>query len=105
MPDGSTSALKLRRVLTGLQFPLPDETISAIRRQVFDFADDMRAQGWQAGRIIVAVKRLANDAGVYASPRVVWSPEIVRGPDSLMVDMVGWCIESYYQSGDDKTGS
>jgi len=84
---------------------LPDETISAIRSQVFDFADDMRAQGWQAERIIVAVKRLANDAGVYVSPRVVWSPEIVRGPDSLIVDMVAWCIECYYQSGNDEPGS
>jgi hypothetical protein len=102
MSDGSTVALKLRRALTGLQFPLSHETISAVRSQVFDFVDDMKAQGWQAERIIVAVKRLANDAGVYVSPRIVWSPEIVRGPDSLMVAMVGWCIERYYQTGADE---
>lgn len=99
MSDGSTSALKLRRVLTGLQFPLSDEAISGIRSRVFEFADDMMAQGWQPQRVIVAVKRLANDAGVYVSPRVVWSPELVRGPDSLMVDMVGWCIERYNGTG------
>jgi hypothetical protein len=46
-------------------------------------------------RVVVAVKRLANDAGLYASPRVVWSREIVRGPDSLMVDLVAWCIERF----------
>jgi hypothetical protein len=56
----------------------------------------MKAQGWQAERIIVALKRLANDAGLYVSPRVVWAPEIARGPDSLMVEMVGWCIERFY---------
>ena len=83
-------------MLTGLQFPLSDETTSAIRRHVFDFADDMKAEGWHPERIIVAVKRLANDAGVYVSPRVIWSAEIVRGPDSLMVDMVGWCIQRCY---------
>src|SRR5689334_12925148 len=96
MSDGSTSALRLRRALTGLQFPLSDETIAEIRARVYAFSEDMKVDGWQAERIIVAVKRLANDAGLYVSPRVVWSPEIVRGPDSLMVDMVGWCIEHYY---------
>ncbi len=98
MSDGSTSALKLRRALTGLQFPLSDEAISGIRGQVYEFADAMKADGWQPERIIVAVKRLANDAGVYVSPRVVWSPDLVRGPDSLMVDMVGWCIERFFGS-------
>jgi hypothetical protein len=105
MSDGSTSALKLRRALTGLQFPLSDEAIAAIRTRVFEFVDDMRAQGWQAERIIVAVKRLANDAGLYVSPRVIWSPEIVRGPDSLMVEVVGWCIARYYEGRNDERGS
>ena len=95
MPDPSTSALKLRRILTALQFPLSDETIAGIRNQVFEFSDEMRAEGWPVERVIVAVKRLANDTGLYASPRVVWSREIVRGPDSLMVDLVAWCIERF----------
>jgi hypothetical protein len=80
MFDGSTSALKLRRALTDLQFPLSDEALSDIQSQVFEFADDMRGQGWQPERIIVAMKRLANDAGVYASPRVIWGPEMSGAP-------------------------
>lgn len=95
MSDGTTSALKLRRALTGLQFPLSDQTVSGIQSLIFEFTDDMQGEGWQVERIIVAVKRLANDAGLYVSPRVIWSREIVRGPDSLMVDMVGWCIARY----------
>lgn len=95
MSDGTTSALKLRRALTGLQFPLSDETVSGIRSLIFEFTDDMRGEGWPLERIIVAVNRLANDAGVYVSPRVIWSREVVRGPDSLVVDMVGWCVARY----------
>lgn len=100
MSDGTTSALKLRRVLTGLQFPLSDETVSAIRSQVFEFTDDKKGERWEVERIIVAVKRLANDSGVDVSPRVIWGPEIVRRSDSLMVDMVGWCIGRYYETRD-----
>ncbi len=100
MSDPSTNALALRRALTGLVFPLSEELRSGLRGIVFGYADSMKAQGWSAARVIVAVQRLANDAGVYASPRVVWGAEVARGQDSLAVDLVSWTIERFYDISD-----
>jgi len=104
LTDGSTSALRFRQSLTGLQFPLSREKAESVQACVVAFVDDMKAQGWPAERIIVALKRLANDAGLYVSPRVVWAPEVPRGADSLMIDMVGWCIQRYTARAESDAG-
>lgn len=93
MTDISSNALALRRALTGLIFPLSDEMRCGLRGLVFSYAAAVRSEGWSTARAIVAVHRLANDAGIFASPRVVWSAEVTRGPDSLVVDLVSWTIE------------
>ena len=62
MSDPSTNALALRRALTGLVFPLSEELRSGLRGIVFGYADSMKAQGWSAARVIVAVQRLADAA-------------------------------------------
>ena len=82
-------------------FPLSNELQSALRGLVFSYVDAMKAQGWSPARAVVAVNRLGNDAGVYASPRVVWAAEVARGQDSLVVDLVSWTIERFYGSDDD----
>jgi hypothetical protein len=100
MSDASTNALALRRALTGLAFPLSDQMRSGLRGLVCGYADAMKAQGWSTARAVVAVQRLANDAGLYASPRVVWATEVTRGPDSLVVDLVSWTVERFHGPGE-----
>jgi hypothetical protein len=62
---------------------------------VFEYADELKGLGLPPERVIVAVKRVANEAGLHSS-RVIPSPRHLEGKDKLLVDMVGWCIERYY---------
>jgi hypothetical protein len=86
----------LQASLVEISFPLTAPVEREIQRQVYDYADELKRLGQPPERVIVAVKRVANEAGVRSTSRIVPSPALLEGKDKLLVDMVGWCIERYY---------
>jgi hypothetical protein len=64
------SELRLAFSLVGS--PPSRESREALRRKVTDFVDDLRAHGCPPERAILAVKRLANDAGLSTTSGIVY---------------------------------
>ena len=94
---------RLRRQLADVEFPLSGDKRADIRRCVDEYVDSLRALEWPPERVIVAVKRIANDVGLNSSARVTLPAASISDPDRLLVDMVGWCIQRYY--GAERRGS
>jgi hypothetical protein len=88
---------RLRAQLTTLAFPLDARARAAVERCVYDYVDALKALGWPPERVIVAVKRVAQEAGLSQSTGVLlpWRTGYPTH-DQLLVDMVGWSIERYY---------
>lgn len=86
----------LQARLTEIRFPLTTPIEREIQREVCAYADELKDLGLPPERVIVAVKRVANEAGLHTTRRVVPSSIQLDGKDKLLVDMVGWCIERYY---------
>ena len=95
--DGDPFAL--RQTLANLRLPLSEEARTALRDQLFAYVDALKAAGRPPEQIIVAVKKLAFDAGFQTTSHIVYS-EKVYGPDALIVELVAWCIERYYAPRD-----
>jgi len=87
----------LRRELARLQLPLDRDARNDLHATVNAFVDLAKRQGWPPERVIVAVKRLALDAGL--EPSLV---STVKRPlttnDALLAEIVGWCIDRYYSN-------
>jgi hypothetical protein len=64
------------------------------------YVDERKELGWTPQRVIVAVKQIAHDAGLSPSARVAGAPPDgnMTPTDRLLVDIVGWCIDRYYDS-------
>lgn len=91
-------ANRLRLVLLDVEFPLSVAKRADIERCVDDYVDSLKALHWPPERVIVAVKRIAHDAGMHPSPRVVRTDTSISARDKLLVDMVGWSINRYYRT-------
>lgn len=89
-------AERLRRQLADLQFPLSVAKRDDLRRSVNDYVDSLKTLEWPPERVIVAMKRIVNDAGLSSSARVTLPGVSIDERDALLVDMVGWCIKRYY---------
>jgi hypothetical protein len=61
------------------------------------YVDELKDAGWPPERVIVAVKHLANDAGFRTSSGVLYNGQLESSGDSMLVDLVGWCIHRYYE--------
>ena len=70
---------------------------SVLRAQVRAVVDDLRALGWPAERIIIAVKEIAAEAGLRPSPHFTNPSPSATDQDDLLSRLVSWCIERYYQ--------
>ena len=91
--DGEPFAL--RETLERARLPLSDSARDALRGQVFDYVDALKAAGRPPEQVILAVKKLAFDAGFQTTSHIVYS-EKLHGPDALIAELVAWCIERYY---------
>jgi hypothetical protein len=100
MHSAHPAATELRSQLASLHVPLDRTTRVALRARVSRYVDETKRLGWTPQRVIVAVKQIAYDAGLSASPRVVGAPpaHAMTPTDRLLVDMVGWCIDRYYDA-------
>ena len=70
---------------------------SVLRGEVRAVVDDLRALGWPAERIIIAVKEIAAEAGLRPSPHFTKVSASLTDQDDLLARIVSWCIERYYQ--------
>ena len=65
--------------------------------QVCDVVEDLKAAGWPPERTIIAIKQIAAEAGLLESRSVLsLTVRDLDARDSLMVKLVRWCIECYY---------
>jgi hypothetical protein len=95
--DGDPFGLRL--TLSSTRLPLSSEARVSLRSQVFDYVDALKRAGRPPEQVIVAVKKLAFDAGFQTTSHIVYSERLI-GPDALIVELVGWCIERYYAPDD-----
>jgi hypothetical protein len=93
-------AKSLTARVAAAQFPLSGAAEREIQKRVWDYADTLKEAGFPPERVIVAVKRVAGDAGVHPTSRVTAMPTELDGRDKLLADMVNWCIERYYDHSD-----
>jgi hypothetical protein len=98
MPAPQLTAIELRSHLSALHIPLDRSTRVALRAHVARYVDEGKELGWTPQHVIVAVKRIAHDAGLRPSENIVESPTrlAMTATDRLLVDLVGWCIDRYY---------
>jgi hypothetical protein len=89
---------RLRDALATLDVPVSMDSRADIEARVCEYVDSLRALDWPPERIIVAVKRAANEAGFHAS-RGVWDPSLKTwSREELLTALVGWCIAHYFRA-------
>jgi hypothetical protein len=67
-----------------------------LHQRVRAMVDELRVAGWPPERVIVAVKQVAEDAGLRPSRGVLSATVPLNAQDAALVKMVRWCIEQYY---------
>ena len=91
-------AHSLKARIATARFPLSGSAERGIQRRVWAYADTLKELGLPPERVVVAVKRVARSAAVPPTSRITSFPMALDGRDKLLVDMVGWCIEGYYDT-------
>jgi hypothetical protein len=89
MPDE-----RLRRRLADLTFPIDDDVRREIRRCVDEYVDSMRAQNCPPERVLIGLKRIAEESGIRS--KALPLPASRGSRTDLVMDMVAWSIERYY---------
>src|SRR5689334_21166177 len=68
-----------------------------LRDEVCGVVDDMKAAGWPPERAVVAIKQIATEARLMESRAILaLSNKQLDARDTLMVKVVRWTIECYY---------
>src|SRR5690349_12520594 len=96
--ENRPSVVRLREGLTA--FRQGQEAGPALDRDLKDrvctVVDDLRTLGWPPERVIVAVKQIAEDAGIKASRDVLMLSGLPTPNDDMLQKLVRWCIGHYY---------
>jgi hypothetical protein len=87
-------AERLRHRLADLTFPVDDDARRDVRRYVDEYVDSMRAQNCPPERVLVGLKRIAEESGIRS--KALPLPEGRGSRTDLVMDMVAWSIERYY---------
>jgi hypothetical protein len=74
--------------------PSPSE--DELHKQVCSVVDDLRELGWPPERVIIAMKELANEAGLRPSTHLMTVNDSLGPKDAVLAKVVRWCIERYY---------
>ena len=83
---------QLRSHVLGLQLPITPSEEEWLRPVVCDYVDAMKAAGRQTEQIIVSLKSVLRDGGIYSEAPFEAPNETSR----LWDRVVGWCIQRYY---------
>jgi hypothetical protein len=87
-------AERLRRRLADLTFPLDAAARSDVQRCVYEYVDSMKTQESPPERVLVGLKRIAEESGIRSNH--LPAPESRASRADLLMDMVAWSIERYY---------
>src|SRR5689334_25441446 len=75
------------------------ERDTQLREKVRAAVADLKAAGWSPERVIIAMKQVARDAGLNPSQNLMtFKSRTPTGGDAVIVALVGWSIERYYES-------
>jgi hypothetical protein len=88
----------LARATTTLTTPLYNATDKALRDEVCSVVDELKAAGWPPERAIIAMKEIAQEAGLTQSQRVLVRDLDLAPRDALLAKVVRWTIECYYDT-------
>jgi len=91
----SLSAELLRFQLRLARPPLDDVAIGHLHRAVDFYVDELHMADWALDQVIVAVKRIASDAGFRPTAGVPAGTESLGPTDQLLVDVVRWAADRY----------
>ena len=79
-----------------LRSPPLDATATARLRSALDqYVNELRRAEWPIDQVIVAVKRLAANAGVRPSSDLPLLDDELAPSDRLLIDMLRWSVEAY----------
>ena len=69
-----------------------------LRAQLGAAVDELKAAGWLPERVIIAVKQIAEDAGLRPSRALLHHGAALTERDITIMAMIRWCIEHYYHN-------
>lgn len=72
-----------------------DETL---QDDVCEVVDELKALGWPPERAIIAIKQIAEEAGLSHSQRVLMKNHELGARDALVAKVMRWTIECYYDT-------
>lgn len=88
----------LARASTTLNTSLFKATDKELRDEVCNLVDELKAAGWAPERAIIAIKEIAQEAGLTQSQGVLVRDRDLSPRDALLAKVVRWTIECYYDS-------
>jgi hypothetical protein len=88
----------LARALTTLGTSIYADTDKALRDEVCAVVDELKAAGWPPERAIIAMKEIAQDAGLTQSQSVLVRDSDLAPRDALLAKIIRFTIECYYDS-------
>jgi hypothetical protein len=69
-----------------------------LRRAVWTYVAEKKASGWPPERVIVELKSIAREEGFSAPLHPIAPSARVDAREKLVTEIVGWCVEQFYQS-------
>jgi hypothetical protein len=69
-----------------------------LRAQLSAAVDELKVAGWMPERVIIAVKQIAEDAGLRPSRALLHNGAALTERDITMMAIVRWSIEHYYHN-------
>jgi hypothetical protein len=88
----------LSRAVMTVSTPLDNAADDTVHDEVCAVVDELKAAGWSPERAIIAVKEIAQEAGLTQSQGVLVRDCDLNPPDALLARIVRWTIECYYDT-------
>jgi hypothetical protein len=88
----------LARAVTTLSTSLYTTSDKVLHDEVCDVVDELKAAGWPPERSIIAMKEIAQEAGLTQSQGVLVRDRDLAPRDALLAKVIRWTIECYYDT-------
>ena len=73
-------------------------TDKTLRDEVCDVVEELKGLAWPPERAIIAIKQIAEEAGLTQSRQVLLKNRDLDARDALLAKIVRWTIECYYDA-------
>lgn len=87
----------LLEALRRVRLPLPPPAQASLQAHVCAFVDERRNEGWSVERVIIALKQLAEEAGLFRGDFKGTAQSTPRDAERFLATLVTWCIDHYYR--------